>query len=55
MANNGNAAQNTNSPVTPYSLLTRTSRSTLSPDIEHFDDDVAALKRIYTVQVASVS
>ncbi|EED13802.1 conserved hypothetical protein [Talaromyces stipitatus ATCC 10500] len=58
VANNGNSAQNTKqtaetSPDTPHSLLTRTSRSTLSPDIEHLDDDVGWLKRIYTVQIAS--
>lgn len=59
---NGNAVrypqQSPESPEssgTPYTLRTNTSRSTLSPDIENLDNDVAFLKSIYTAQNLSVS
>lgn len=35
---------------TPQSLATHTSRSTLSPETEHLDDDINFLKSIYTAQ-----
>ncbi|RAL68047.1 hypothetical protein DID88_008770 [Monilinia fructigena] len=54
---NGNAVrypqQSPESPEssgTPYTLRTNTSRSSLSPDIENLDNDVAFLKSIYTAQ-----
>ncbi|KAB8304590.1 hypothetical protein EYC80_003968 [Monilinia laxa] len=54
---NGNAVrypqQSLESPEssgTPYTLRTNTSRSSLSPDIENLDNDVAFLKSIYTAQ-----
>jgi hypothetical protein len=40
---------------TPRTSQTHTSRSTLSPEIEHLDGDVAWLKSIYTAQNLSVS
>jgi hypothetical protein len=43
------------SSSTPYTLQTNTSRSTLSPEIEHLNDDVAWLKSIYTTYSLSVS
>ena len=56
---NGSAVQHTKqspeSSDTPHTLQTHTSRSTLSPEIEHLDDDVAWLKSIYTAQNLSVS
>lgn len=53
---NGNSAPNTyQTPDSPHSLRTHTRPSTLSPDIEHLDDDVAWLKSIYTTQDLSVS
>ncbi|KAK9241529.1 hypothetical protein V1506DRAFT_563627 [Lipomyces tetrasporus] len=51
---NGSAVQHTNqspeSSDTPHTLQTHRSRSTLSPEIEHLDDDVAWLKSVYTAQ-----
>lgn len=47
------AIQSTAASDTPQSLPTRTSRSTLSPEADHLDDDISFLKSIYTAQTPS--
>lgn len=53
LVNSQSASQSTAASGTPQSLPTQTSRSTLSPEIHHLDDDINILKSIYTAQCPS--